>query len=74
LGAVLSPAEQIYRGVRHFVTQLHRGETGLDAAATSSFIQDQAVATVAIGAEQFGVEDGNLQHGSDLAIQSWNAV
>jgi hypothetical protein len=74
LRAVLSPAEQIERGVGHLVVETHANELDVETASSSALRDGEAVAAVAVGSEEIGIEHAERRHGSDLANQSLKAV
>jgi hypothetical protein len=70
LRSVLSPAQQIQRGVRDGVAKSHTHQLRVDTSATSSLENSETVAPVAVRAQEFGVDSANRCHGCDLANQS----
>jgi hypothetical protein len=74
LRSVLASPEEVERGIGQLVTESHVGQFDLVAATSGPLGDHQAIAPVTVGAQQFGKEDGDLQHGLDLASQSLKAV
>jgi hypothetical protein len=74
LRTILSPAEQIERGVGNGVVQSGRYQLNVEAATPGPFGDGETVAHVTVGSEEFGVENADRRHGTDRPSQSLKAV
>ena len=74
LRSILSPTEEIERRVGDLVAESHAHQLGLEATTSGPLYRREAVAPVAVGAQEVGVENADRRHASDLANQSLKAV
>ena len=74
LGSIFSPTEEVEVGVGHLVSCQHLGDGYLEATPAGTTLEHLRVATIAVGAEEVGVEHRDANHPRTSATKAPNAV